>query len=207
MYGVLWGTVAAAIASSYTYILWGHPYAIAILIGETFFVGLLWSRQGSNPNLLMLDGIYWLCIGMPLIWLFYGAFMQMPTTSVWLIVLKQPVNGLFNALTASLLITHLPLHKWLNHSFLSTKPFSLRQTLINLLVSFVFFPVLTLMVLDSRRVFSDGQTKMQLDLSNLSSAIATKVTVWYQPHLQALEILARAAMQSDLMPSVALHRI
>ena len=204
MYGIFWGTVAAAIASSYTYILWGHPYAIAILIGEAFFVGLSLRRQGSNPNLLLLDGIYWVCIGMPLIWLFYGALMQMPTTSVWLIVLKQPVNGLFNALIASLLITHLPLHKWVNCSPVRTS-LSLRQTLINLLVAFVFFPVLTLMVLDSRRVFSDGQTHIQRDLTHLSSAIATEVTIWYQSHLQALEILARATLQFDPMPSAALQ--
>ncbi len=202
LYVILWGTVAAAIASSYTYILWGHPYAIATLIGEAFFVGLLLRHQ--QPNLLLLDGIYWVCIGMPLIWLFYGALMKMPTTSVWLILLKQPVNGMFNALIASLLIAHLPLYKWTNRSPVS-QTLSLRQILINLLVAFVFFPVLTLMVLDSRRVFSDGQTQIQLDLTNLSSTIATEVVLWYQPHVQALEVLARAALQSNLMPSEVLQ--
>ncbi len=202
LYGILWGTVAAAIASSYTYILWGHPYAIATLIGEAFFVGLLLRHQ--QPNLLLLDGIYWVCIGMPLIWVFYGALMKMPTTSVWLILLKQPVNGMFNALIASLLIAHLPLYKWTNRSPVS-QTLSLRQILINLLVAFVFFPVLTLMVLDSRRVFSDGQTQIQLDLTNLSSTIATEVVLWYQPHVQALEVLARAALQSNLMPSEVLQ--
>ncbi len=201
LYGILWGTVAAAIVSSYTYILWGHPYALAIFIGEAFFVGLLLRRQ--RQNLLLLDGIYWLCIGMPLIWLFYGTLMQMPPNSVWLIFLKQPVNGIFNALIASLLIAHLPLHKWTNRSQVGTT-LSLRQTLINLLVAFVFFPVLTLMVLDGRRVFSDDQNQIQVDLTNLSSTIATEVEFWYQPHLQALEELARVAIQSDLMPSEAL---
>ena len=201
LYGILWGTVAAAIVSSYTYILWGHPYALAIFIGEAFFVGLLLRRQ--RQNLLLLDGIYWLCIGMPLIWLFYGTLMQMPPNSVWLIFLKQPVNGIFNALIASLLIAHLPLHKWTNRSQVGTT-LSLRQTLINLLVAFVFFPVLTLMVLDGRRVFSDDQNQIQVDLTNLSSTIATELEFWYQPHLQALEELARVAIQSDLMPSEAL---
>ncbi len=202
LYGILWGTVAAAIVSSYTYILWGHPYALAIFIGEAFFVGLLLRRQ--RQNLLLLDGIYWLCIGMPLIWLFYGTLMQMPPNSVWLIFLKQPVNGIFNALIASLLIAHLPLHKWTNRSQVGTT-LSLRQTLINLLVAFVFFPVLTLMVFDSRRVLSDSQAQIQVDLTNLSSTIATELEFWYQPHLQALEELARVAIQSDLMPSEALQ--
>ena len=202
LYGILWGILTAAIASSYTYILWGHPYAIAIFIGEVFFVGLFLSRQ--RYNLLLLDGIYWVCIGMPLIWLFYSILMQMSPNSVGLISLKQTLNGIFNALIASLLIAHLPLHRWTNHSQVGTT-ISFRQILINLLVALVFFPVLTLMVLDSRRTLSDSQTQIQVDLNHLSSTIATELETWYQPHLQALEELSRLAIQSELRPSAALQ--
>ena len=92
LYGILWGTVAAAIVSSYTYILWGHPYALAIFIGEAFFVGLLLRRQ--RQNLLLLDGIYWLCIGMPLIWLFYGTLMQMPLTGCFKKISQTELGGI-----------------------------------------------------------------------------------------------------------------
>lgn len=56
--------LAAVIASMHTYFLWHHPYVAIILIGEALFVGLLLRRQ--RQNLLLLDGIYWLCISIPL---------------------------------------------------------------------------------------------------------------------------------------------
>ncbi len=71
-YGTTWGTIVAAIAASYTYPLWGHPYAIVIFTLEAFFVSLL--LQGhKRRNLVLLDAIYWLVLGMPLVGLFYGA--------------------------------------------------------------------------------------------------------------------------------------
>ena len=119
-------------------------------------------------------------------------------------MLKQPVNGLFNALIASLLITHLPLHKWANRPQLDTT-FSLRQTLINFLVAFVFFPVLIVLVLDSRRVFNLMETDIQTNLSTLSSVTASELQFWNQSHHQILEELAQVALESELKSSTALQ--
>ena len=203
LYGIFWGTLVALVAGSYTYFLWQHPYALIIFTGEAVFIGLLLRRQ--SQNLLLLDGIYWLCIGMPLVWLFYGGVMQMPATAVWLILLKQPVNGLFNALIASLLIAHLPLHKWANRPQLNTT-FSLRQTLINFLVAFVFLPVLIILVLDSQRFFNNMETDIQANLSTLSSVIAAELQFWSQSHYQILEELAQVAIESQLESSSALEQ-
>ncbi len=203
LYGLFWGTLVALVAGSYTCFLWHHPYALVIFTGEAVFIGLLLRRQ--SQNLLLLDGIYWLCIGMPLVWLFYGGVMQMPATAVWLILLKQPVNGLFNALIASLLIAHLPLHKWANRPQLNTT-FPLRQTLINFLVAFVFFPVLIILVLDSQRVFKLMEKDIQANLSNLSSVITAELQFWSQSHHQILEQLAQVAIESQLESSSALEQ-
>ena len=108
-YGVGLGTLAALIASSYTYFLWGHPYAVIIFSLEALFVGFF-LHQGRR-SLLLLDGLYWLVIGMPAVWLFYGVVMHMDGVSTLLIMLKQGVNGIFNALLASLAISFLPFRK------------------------------------------------------------------------------------------------
>jgi hypothetical protein len=84
LFGVGWGTVAAIIANSYTYFLLNHPYAAIILICEAVFVGLLLRRQ--RKNLLLLDGIYWLLIGMPLVWLFYGGVLHVDAAQTCLIM-------------------------------------------------------------------------------------------------------------------------
>ncbi len=102
-YGPGLGVLAALIASSYTYFLWGHPYAVIIFSLEALFVGFF-LHQGRR-SLLLLDGLYWLIMGMPAAWLFYGVVMHMDGLSTLLIMLKQGVNGIFNALLASLAIT------------------------------------------------------------------------------------------------------
>ena len=203
LYGLFWGTIAALVAGSYTYFLWHHPYALVIFTGEAIFIGLLLRRQ--SQNLLLLDGIYWLFMGMPLVWFFYGGVMQMPTNAVGLILLKQPVNGLFNALVASLLIAHLPLHKWANRPQLNTN-FSLRQTLINFLVAFVFFPVLIILMLDSQRVFKQMEQDIQANLSNLASVLTTELQFWSKSHHQILEELGQVAIESQLNSSSLLQR-
>jgi hypothetical protein len=86
LYGTFWGTLVAIIASWHTFIQWGHPYAMIIFFGEALFVGLLLGRNSipiigksvsktdslERQNLVLLDGIYWVFIGIPLVWLFYG---------------------------------------------------------------------------------------------------------------------------------------
>ncbi|MEB3148537.1 MAG: hypothetical protein VKL60_05885, partial [Sphaerospermopsis sp.] len=113
LYGNFWGTIAAIISSSYTYILWTHPYAMVIFTCEALFVGLFLRRK--NQNILLLDGLYWIVLGMPLVFIFYGGALKVSFIGTLLIFVKQAVNGFFNALICSLLINYLPLQKWLEN--------------------------------------------------------------------------------------------
>jgi len=51
--GWRWGMASTVLASSYTFFLWNHPYAIAILAAETLWVGLA-LRRGRRDLLLMV---------------------------------------------------------------------------------------------------------------------------------------------------------
>ena len=106
-YGLRWGIFAALIAHSYTYFLWAHPYGFVNFMSETLFVGIF-LRKGRR-NLLGLDGLFWLIIGIPFVCIEHGLIMQMGAVSTAFIVLKQAINGIFNALFASLAICYLPL--------------------------------------------------------------------------------------------------
>src|SRR5262249_23547377 len=69
-YGTWWGGVAALIAGSYTYVLWRHPYGLVLAVCEALWIGLLWRR--TRASMLLLDGVFWLLLGLPLAWLFYA---------------------------------------------------------------------------------------------------------------------------------------
>ncbi len=203
LYGTTWGAIAAIIASSQTIFLWGHPYAAVILTLEGLFIGCC--LRHKRQNLLLLDGFYWVLIAMPLVWLFYSKVMGVPDQTVLLVMLKQSVNGIFNALIASLLLNHSLIHNWVARPKVA-KTLSLQQTLFNLLVVFVFFPALTLMVLHTRSAVSNVETTIQANLQNASTDLAVQLRLWYDQSQIALNQLAAVAANSDMAPSITLQQ-
>lgn len=203
LYGIRWGTIAAMIAGSHTYFLWGHPYAAIILTLEAFFVGFRLRRKVQN--LLLLDGFYWVFIGIPLVWLFYGQALGVQSQALLLVMLKQGVNGIFNSLIASLILNYSPLHKWLTPSKVS-KTLSLQQTLFNLFVAFIIFPALTLMVWQGRSALSTIENNIQQELQRESTHLAVEMRLWHEQRWSTLQQLAEFAANSDMKSSRELQQ-
>ena len=103
-FGIGRGILAAAIIAGYTYILWNHPYAIIIMTAEVAVVGWLTDRR--KMGLVLADTLYWLIIGMPLVYLFYHVVMQVPFSNTSIVMTKQAVNGIANALVARLIFSY-----------------------------------------------------------------------------------------------------
>lgn len=191
-YGVRWGVLAGALGGACTYFLWGHPYAGVIFTLEALFVGFLFYRD--RQNIVLLDGIFWLLIGMPLVWFFYAVVLQVDPVQAQIILLKQPVNAIFNALVASLLITYLPIHRWLNRPR-AINSLAFQQTLFNLLVAFVFLPTLLLIMFASRDVIDNIRADAQADLSRSSGYAVSALRSWHQEHLRAAAELALQTLE------------
>ncbi|MEG4408835.1 response regulator [Microcoleus sp. MON2_D5] len=191
-FGWGWGALASLIAGSYTYVLWNHPYATIILVIEALFVGFRCKKR-KDPNLLLVDGIYWFLIGMPLVWLFYGQMLHMEAAQVLLVMCKQAVNGIFNALVASFIIVYAPVDKQVDRSK-NIHALSLKQTIFHLLVAFVFIPGLLLLVIDGRYWLAQIQTTVQTELQTNGTNLSSGVSRWYQQHLLALNTLAEKAL-------------
>ncbi len=203
LYGVRWGTLAGLIAGSCTYVIWHHPYTTLTFTAEALFVGWLFHRRGYS-NIVLLDAIFWLLMGMPLIWLFYAIVLHVDPIQTRIILLKQPTNGIFNALIANLLLTHSPIHRWVNRPpAIST--LSLQQTLFNLLVAFVSVPTLILIVLASHQVVDDIKNTARLDLNDASRYLTVEVRGWYERRLASVNGLAELAMLNSFQ-SAALQQ-
>jgi PAS domain S-box-containing protein len=201
IYGSFWGTLAALLASTYTYFAWGHPYAIVIFTCEALFVGIFLQRKGQST--IVLDGIYWLLIGMPLVCLFYGGFLHLPLTAFLQIALKQAVNGIFNALLASLILGIFSLK---NQKILhNNRRFSLQETILNLLVAFVFVPALTLTVINGNQVLKTIEDDLQKQLQVVSMPLINNLQMWHQQHFHAVEELAKMARELPPEPSATLQ--
>lgn len=188
-------TVTAIIAASHTAILWEHPYAVIIMTLETLIVGVLYRRR--SHNLMLLTTLYWILIGMPLVVLFYGGVMDVAQQSTVLIVFKQAINGIVNALIAALLISLL------QHFFpqlerdSSRSPFTFSQAIFLLMVALVLLPAMAILVVSARAEMGRVENDVASKLSITSYSSRQAVNAWISENLQTLRSLASYAQMGN----------
>ncbi|MEB3339543.1 response regulator [Okeania sp.] len=205
LYGIRWGTFAALIISTHTYFLWGHPYAIIIFTLEAMFVGIMLKRQ-HYKNMVLLDGIYWIFLGMPLVVLFYKFVLDVSTTQTILIMLKQSVNGFFNSLVANLIITYLPINKRVVFSR-AEKYSSFQQTIFNLLIAFILFPALTLTIFNGKHIVYTIESNIEQDIITAKAPLINNLKSWYEQHFNAIVELAKIESETDYQKIETLQQI
>lgn len=199
IYGVGWGSLVALVASSYTWQLWGHPYAIIIFTLEAVCVGWYWQR--GHRNVALVDSLYWLLLGMPLVWLFYSVVMEMETTAALLFLLKQPVNGIFNALIATHLLYAIPssfraiaaFGNRNNNHYWQSREISFQEIFSSVLVTAVVLTVFCITVWQGRSTLPKIEENIYNRLSQVSTDFQETVRLWHQPHQQLLQAIADTA--------------
>lgn len=178
------GVLAAAIIAGYTFVLWNHPYAIIIMTAETAVVGWLMCRK--KMTLLTADAVFWIVIGMPLVCLFYYAVMKIPIHNTVIIMTKQTVNGLANALIARLLFTGYTLR---THAQL----LSFREIISNMLAFFVLCPALIMLAIGSRTDFAETDSDIRALLIKDSQRLTDIIENWVESRKLPIENLAGLA--------------
>ncbi|MDD5285208.1 MAG: ATP-binding protein [Desulfuromonadaceae bacterium] len=178
------GILAAAIISGYTFIIWNHPYAIIIMTAEVAVVG--WLMERRRMGMVLADTLYWLIIGMPLIYLFYHVVMNVPLGNTYIVVTKQAVNGIANALVARLIFSGFAL---ITRS--SLRPYS--EIIINLLTFFVLCPALIMLAVASRTDMAETDQQIRSNLTLDSQSMAQSLKTWLTNRKRVVVILAAMA--------------
>jgi signal transduction histidine kinase len=220
VYGTAWGVAAAALGGLYTWWLWGHPYGVVLFGLEALFVGL---SLRYTRNILLLVGLYWLVLGMPLVWLFYGNILQQSPLQTALIALKDAVNGLFNALVASLIITHTPLRLprdhtqrlrqaletrrlWRSDRLLTdhrTPLVPLSQVMFNLCVGSVLLPTLLLQFQSGRQILQRIERDLASDVETQAITTAGILSNWRERKLAPLQKIAAMSVAQGAVAKTA----
>jgi len=172
--------VASAVVGGVTLLLWDHPYALIILLLETVFVGLL-LRRFRDSELVIADMLYWLLIGMPLVWVAYRHGIGMPQQAALVVMLKQGINGIFNAILASILVHYTPLGSCgVNKTGLPrhvNRRLSLRTTFFQPIICSIILAMFTFLYINGKKEFSyiekNIHTKLKQDSVFLIGAINT----------------------------------
>jgi len=182
--GLARGIFAAAMIAAYTYVLWNHPYAIIIQTLEVAFVGLLMSRR--KMGMVLADTLYWLVIGIPLVYLFYHIVMHTLPSNTYIVMTKQAVNGIANALAARLLFTGYALRT-------RTAETSYNEIIYNLLAFFVLCPALILLAVSSRSDFNETDKEIRSRLIQVSQRLNYQVAAWVANRKTPIITLAEMA--------------
>lgn len=201
LYGIPAGVATAILASSYTYFSWGHPYGIIIFSAEALFVGLFLKRLPGN--FLFIDALYWAFVGFPLVWFAYASALHWDSSAAQLVVLKQSLNGIYNALVASYLVYFTPLRRWAGLRPDQPHPFG--QILACVLASFLLLPALAFLVIYGNMEPRQIQEEVKQLLLTASTDAARDLVTWRDVHLRAIEQSARAGAKHGMKYSPELQ--
>ncbi|MDA3786778.1 MAG: ATP-binding protein, partial [Deltaproteobacteria bacterium] len=145
-----------------------------------------WLVERRNMGMVLADTLYWLILGMPLLYFFYHIFMHAPDSNTHMIMTKQAVNGIANALIARLIFTSFLLwsRAWL-------MPY--REIIYNLLAFFVLMPALLLLAVGSRDDFADTDHHVCSTLIQESQSLTNHLETWVENRRSTIVHLAEMA--------------
>ncbi len=200
--GWRWGLASTLLASSYTFFLWNHPYAIAILAAETLWVGLALHR--GRRNLLLIVTLFWLLLGIPLVFTFYGGVQHLSLQVTWATALKQAVNGFINALLAGVLFRYLPVDRWLGLGSRS-RQYPLGAVLFDVSLLLLLIPSVAMLLILGRREISQGEQKVANELRMEATFRAEELQSWSEQQFMVISRVAETGNQLGIAPSSRLQ--
>lgn len=185
LFGLSSGIAAGAITAVVTYFMWNHPYAIVIMTAEVAAVGLL--MRHKNIGMVLADAIYWLVVGVPLVYVFYHGIMDVPMGNTTIVMTKQAVNGVANALVARLLYS--------GYAFRTgSEKISYRDLIYNLLSCFAICPALILLMASSNANFLETDRQIRDDLVLNTRLVSYQIDVWSRNRSRPIDNLAKLAL-------------
>ena len=192
-FGLGWGLLSALLTGGYTYVLWNHPYALIIILGEATAAGVFYPKRTNN--LLIVDALYWLFCGMPLVWVFYHYVMGMAVLDVLMVMFKQGLNGVFNTLVAVLIANGIAVIGS-RQIFPREERLVFRNLVAITLLSFILFPSLAGMIVASRYELAKTEREMSIGLTRSIEGLREVLASWLRENGQAVDALALLAEDS-----------
>jgi diguanylate cyclase (GGDEF)-like protein len=170
-FGLLYGGCMTMVISGYTFLLWNHPYAALIFTMEALFVGYCY-KKSRWKNIILIDVVYWVFIGIPLVFISYYYFLNMNFQGTLVIALKDFINGALNAWLAGVVM--LCISYWRNKKF----EISLMELFLNIITGIaIVFPLLLITLLgnhDVKKIEKQLNNDVQNELISISSFLKEK---------------------------------
>jgi len=200
--GPIPGVLVSLIGASYSIVLWNHPYAIIIFGCEALWLALV-RRKFRFSSIVFIDLAYWLLVGVPLVFTFYLGVMDLGLTNTGIIALKQSLNGLCNAVLASIALSYLPFWKWLR---LPERPIRTYAQILFEAIAFLLMVACIgeLIYMNQREMDSQREALANRVLQSEKEA-AWVFEDWFEQRVRATQVIAREGDEAGIVPSEELQ--
>lgn len=148
LFGLAPALVAALLAAAWCKQLFGHFYPLLWLGLEPLFVWY-WCRRRPQDSMIMADTVFWVALGGPLVLVVFLAVLGMPLLGTGVAALMYATIGITNALLATLLLTQLPITKWVWPGR-QLQQITLDQLIFQVLMLAIVLPALLVLVFTGR---------------------------------------------------------
>ncbi|GGB51684.1 diguanylate cyclase [Shewanella inventionis] len=191
--GPWYAFLTAMLASTGLMINWDSPHVYLFFGLEALFLGYARRR---DIYALYADAIYWLVIGIPLVYLYVTFIMDIPSSHLGFITSKQAVNGLVYTSLASLLILAIP-KLW----FFKDKVKDRQRRMLSSQLTYFFTLMVTLTLLFSALIFNyyfleRQQAMLKQNINDAVSHLATSAQNYINGHKT---VIANAANQLTIV--------
>jgi len=148
--------LCAVLTGAATHQIWGHPIAAVVFVLDVAFVA--WLARRSRMSFLFPDAVFWLCVGIPLVWIGYRHGLRMQSDAAMAVAVKQALNNIFLSLAAQIffLISKSLLIARSRYRYvgIARPTVTIRDFLSAIMVSLVVLPVLVGLVFSSHWRFT-----------------------------------------------------
>ena len=199
LYGTGWGTLSGLIAGSWTYVLFGHPYAMVWLTAEPLFIGLFFKFTAVR-NLVLLNTLYWPVAGIPLLWFFFTFVMELPMVGTLPAALMFWVIGITNSLIATIILQYTPLSRF-SGSESEYPVVTMQKAIFSIMMALVVFPALLAMVINGRAIMKRHEDNIVDRLLEISDIYRQNIHLLLDWPLQLLRQQGVGALSEPLLAS------
>ncbi len=205
LFGIGWGIASGVAGAAFALFETSNYAAAATLLAlEPLVVGMA-LRYGRCRNIALVDGAYWLLLGMPLmlgieLWLQHGDL-----STAWYFAMILGFNGIFNALVAGLLLDYLPLRRWVGAAE-ELQRVALQHLAFNLLAAFLVFSAFFVIVLNGRDEVKRMESRIQGQLNGYAAEIQSHLASWSEQRQQLVRRLGTITGTAGSVPAENLQR-
>lgn len=186
----IWGYKNALVSSIIVYILstliWKNPVMNIVLILEVLVIKTI-NTYRPKWNMIINDILFWICIGLVLNIIVYKSIGGGGDNSyLAFITAKNIINGVFNAIVVDVIISYIPIKRWILRESKDNFLIHFRDLIFHILIIAVMIPFIVTFFINSLNSYDNMQVKTEQLAQSICTDIESVLSSWSEEDINKL---------------------